>query len=109
MFSPQMILTVIIIANLAGLLISAFFSFLLTFWRTRLTWFDWTTAFLLNLPIASFLMTLSSKESPLITESWSSFSNAMLFGGAGFDAGIFVGLLSSRWAISVRSDSASPN
>ena len=95
MFVQQVIDGGIFFGNILALVFGTLLSFLLTSWRARLTWIDWTIALILNLPSASVFMKLQS-ESPYDCVG---FCYLVIFGGAGFGIGLPLGLLCSRWVI----------
>jgi len=84
-------------SNFTALVFGALVAFLLTSWRTRLTWIDWTVVVLLNLPAALFLR--SSVADELMGRCSSAFCFGMTFGGAAFGIGLPLGLLCSKWVL----------
>lgn len=90
-----MFLEVVSFFNLGGLLVGALSSFLLTFWRRRLSWIDWTIALLLNVPAASVWIKFVSVQSYDCEE----YCYLMMFGGTGIGIGLLFGLLCTRLAI----------
>jgi hypothetical protein len=88
--------------NLAALIIGALLSFLLTSWRTRLTWIDWTIALLLSL-LATFVLKTYLAE--MIAGYCSKGCFWVTFGGAALGIGLPLGLLCSKWVIAGRSES----
>jgi hypothetical protein len=95
MFVQHILIGLILFSNIGALLVGTLLSFLLTSWRARLTWIDWTTALILNLPAASVLMKLLL-EAPY---DCGGSCYLVVFGGAGFGIGLPLGLLCSKWVI----------
>jgi hypothetical protein len=95
MFVQHILVGLIFFLNIGALLVGTLLSFLLTSWRARLTWIDWTIALILNLPAASVLMKHLS-EAPY---DCSGSCYLVMFGGAGFGVGLPLGLLCSKWVI----------
>jgi hypothetical protein len=96
----QLFTGVFFFCNFEGLILGTLVSFLLTSWRTRLTWTDWTVVLLLNLPTALF--SRSSVESLLMGRCSSTFCFWMMFGGASFGIGLPLGLSCAKWVIAAR-------
>jgi hypothetical protein len=92
--------------NFGALIVGALLSFLLTSWRARLTWFDWTIALLLNLPVALLLKNFLTEQ---IEGRCSVFCLVVMFGGAGFGIGLLFGLLCSKWVIAGSPDPETQN
>jgi hypothetical protein len=95
MFVQQIMGGGIFFCNIVLLAVGTLLSFLLTSWRARLTWIDWTIAVILNFPTASVLMKLLSEAS----YDCDKFCYLVMFGGAGFGLGLPLGLLCSTWVI----------
>jgi hypothetical protein len=91
--------------NLGALLVGTLLSFLLTSWRARLTWVDWTIALILNLPAASVLIKLLTATS----YDCDDFCYLVTFCGAGLGIGLPLGLLCSKWVIAGCRESETPH
>src|SRR4051794_7653629 len=87
------------IMNFVALIAAALLAFLLTSWRTRLTWLDWTIAML---PFGFVVFTLLSSLSYLQAD-W-----LLIPGGYGVALGLPLGLLCSSWVIAAGSRKGSP-
>jgi len=97
----QLFTGVFIFSNFEALIIGALFSFLLTCWRARLTWIDWTIVLLISLASAIFLKTFLTEFNK---GGCSGLCMGMTFGGAAFGIGLPLGLLCSLWVIAGRPD-----
>jgi hypothetical protein len=95
MWAQQATAGSIFFGNFIALSIGALLSFLLTSWRSRLTWIDWSIALLLNVPAASFwtkFVSVSSFDCEM-------YCYLMIFGGPGVGIGLLCGLLCSKLVI----------
>ena len=90
-----------IFSNLVALIIGTLLSFLLTSWRARLTWIDWTIALLLSLLAAFFLKTCLAE---MTAGDFGRICFWVVFGGAALGIGLPLGLLCSKWVIAGRSE-----
>ena len=90
----------IIFSNLVALIIGTLLSFLLTSWRTRLTWVDWTTAVVLMSSLAAF--SLKTYLVDMTAGYCGGVCFLAIFGGAGLGIGLPLGLLCSGWVIAGR-------
>jgi hypothetical protein len=90
-----------IFVNLAALIIGALLSFLLTSWRTRLTWIDWIIALFLSLLAAFFLKTCLAE---MTAGYFGMICFWVVFGGAALGIGLPLGMLCSKWVIAGRAE-----
>jgi hypothetical protein len=104
MFVQDTLSGIIFFFNIEAMLLGTLLSFLLTSWRTRLTWIDWSTALILNAPAISVAIKLRSEASYDCNE----FCYLVMFGGAGFGIGLPLGLLGSKLVIACRLQSKTP-
>src|SRR5262249_35814871 len=97
MWMQQAIAGSIFFSNSIALLTGALLCFLLTSWRSRLTWIDWSIALLLNVPAGSVWIKFVS--APSFDCESEVYCYLMILGGTVVGIGLLCGLLCSKWVI----------
>jgi hypothetical protein len=97
----QLIVGGFIFVSSVGLIAGTLLTFLLTSWRARLTWIDWTIALLPILPVTSILMIFPSEDLLLRL--------VLVPASLGFAIGLPLGLFCSQWVIAASRDAETQN
>jgi hypothetical protein len=100
-FIHRIIVGGFIFVSFEALIAGTLLTFLLTSWRARLTWIDWTIALLPILPATSILMIFPSEDLLL--------RFVLVPASFGFAIGLPLGLFCSMWVIAVSRDPEAQN